>query len=168
MSPTSTSVSTYTRTKTATYLTEVVMGTIADILANLKIDLTVLYRDWKQDESAIKAWIDEGSVTQVVLECRQPNGSVSPVIEFPVAYHASGEGNASFTADRASLARFRAKLQQVPLGTSFSILCSFNGPHSDQPGWTPAARASTEGLTAHTFGTLASAPHAAMTMRYLR
>ena len=57
MSSTSTSTTTQTRTQTAVFLTDVVMGTIADILADLRIDVTALYRDWKQDEAAIAAWI---------------------------------------------------------------------------------------------------------------
>lgn len=164
---TSTSTSTYTRTNTAVYLTDVVMGAIADILGHLRIDLTTLYRDWAQDEAAIKTWIEEGSLKQVVLECHQPNGTVAPIIEFPVSYQASGVGDASFTADRASLARYRAKLAGVPTGTTYNIICTFNGAHTPMPGWGPATRASTTGLQSMRFGTLGSAPHASVDMRYL-
>lgn len=167
MSLTSTSVSTYTKTQTATYLTDVVLGTIANILADLKIDITILYRDWKQDEAAIAAWIEEESLQQVVLECHQPSGTISPIIEFPVAYTLSGKGDATFTADRASLNRYLAKLQQVPPGTTFGLICTFRKAHSAQPGWGAASRASTDGLKALSFGTLSSAPHAALSMRYL-
>lgn len=167
MSPTSTSVSTYTRTQTATYLTEVVMGSIANILANLKIDLTILYRDWKQDEAAISAWIEEESLEQVVLQCHRPNGAINPIIEFPVAYTASGKGDATFTADRAALARFQVKLDRVPTGTTYTLFCTFRKAHTTQPGWSPSSRASTHGLQSLKFGTLASAPHAALAMRYL-
>lgn len=144
------------------------MGTIADILADLRIDLTRLYRDWTQDESAIATWIEEGSLQEVVLECHQPNGTVTPVLEFPVAYLNSGVGDAAFTSDRAALARYRAKLDRVPAGTTFTLLCSFSGPHSDQPGWGPGTRASVAGLRSSRFGTLGSAPHASVGMRYLR
>jgi hypothetical protein len=167
MTSTATSTSTFTRTHTAVYLTEVVMGTIADILADLRIDLTRFYRDWKQDEAAIAAWIAEGSLKEVVLECHQPNGTVSPVIEFPVSYRADGLGDAKFTAARAALARYRAKLDRVPAGTVFALVCTFNGPHSSQAGWGPANRASTDHLRSLRFGTLASAPHASVDMRYL-
>jgi len=163
-----TSTITYTRTKTAVYLTEVVMGTIADILADLRMDVTALYRDWKQDEAAIQAWIHETSLKQVTLECHQPNGRVSPIIEFPLVYNVSGVGDARFTADRAALARYRAKLDRVPPGTTFALLCSFDKPHSEQPGWGPATRASISGMSSLTFGTLASAPNASVSMRYLR
>lgn len=167
MSPTSTSVSTYSRTQTATYLTDVVMGTIADILADLKIDVTVLYRDWNQDEAAIAAWIEEESLQQVVLECHQPNGKVAPIIEFPVAYTAAGKGDATFTADRAALARYRAKLERVPPGTTYTLFCTFRKARTPQPGWGPGTRASTDRLRSLKFGTLGTAPHAAVSMRYL-
>jgi hypothetical protein len=144
------------------------MGTIADILADLKIDVTVLYRDWKQDEAAIAAWIEEESLQQVVLECHQPNGTVSPIIEFPVAYTTSGKADATFTADRAALARYRAKLERVPAGTMYGLICTFRKARTPQPGWGPATRASTDGMKSLKFGTLASAPHAALSMRYLR
>ena len=105
---TSTSTRTVTRTHTATHLADVIMGAIADILADLSIDLTTLYRDWTQDENAIQAWILEGSLTEVVLECHQPSGTVSPVIEFPVVYRTDGSGDAEFTTSRASTAGLRS------------------------------------------------------------
>jgi hypothetical protein len=168
VSSTSTSATTHTRTQTAVFLTDVVMGTVADILADLRIDVTALYRDWKQDEAAIAAWIGESSLEQVVLECHQPNGTVSPVIEFPVAYRSSGTADAKFTADRAALARYRAKLDRVPAGTAFRLICTFRKTPSPQPGWAPGSRAATGGLRSLRFGTLASAPDATVSLRYLR
>ena len=110
-----------------------------------EIDLTTLYRDWTQDENAIQAWILEGSLTEVVLECHQPSGTVSPVIEFPVVYRTDGSGDAEFTTSRARLARFRAKMDRVPAGTTYRLFCAFNGPHTPQPGWSPGTRASALG-----------------------
>jgi hypothetical protein len=144
------------------------MGTIADILADLRIDVTALCRDWKQDEAAIAAWILETSLEQVVLECHQPSGTIAPVIEFPVAYRTGGTADTRFTADRAALARYRAKLDRVPAGTAFRLLCTYCKTPSPQPGWEPASRASTSGLRSLRFGTLASAPDATVSLRYLR
>jgi hypothetical protein len=166
MTSTSTNTYTFTRTHTATHITDVVMGAISDILADLGVDPTGWSRDWDQNEAAIKAWIEEGTLETVVLECHAPSGLVAPVIEFPVAYHTSGEGNADFTASRARLARFRAKLDRVPPGTSHKLLCTFNGPRTPQPGWGPGQRANTDGLNGITFGTLGAAPHASTGMRY--
>ena len=91
-----TSVSTYSRTYTATHLADVILGSIADILATLGIDPTRLFADWPTDQSAISAWISEGTLKCVTLECHRPNGSVNPIFEFPVSYTAGGVGN---TAD---------------------------------------------------------------------
>ncbi|MFJ1799764.1 hypothetical protein [Streptomyces sp. NPDC088180] len=156
----------YTRTHTATHLTDVILGTITDILADLGINMDRFRRDWVQNEDAIKAWIKEGSLDTVVLECHQPAGAVAPVIEFPVSYTTAGDGNAEFTASRARAARFRAKFDHVPAGTTHRLFCTFNGPRTPQPGWGPGQRASTDGLRGITFGTLGSAPHASTGMRY--
>jgi hypothetical protein len=162
-----TSTSTHTRTHTATHLTDVIMGTIADVLGSLGIDVTTFYRDWDQDESAIQAWILEGSLTAVVLECHHPDGTVAPIFEFPVTYNTSGVGDAEFTASRARLARFLAKLDSVPRGTVQKIFCTFSGSHSAQPGWAPGTRASVEGLRSLSYGKLGAAPDASASMRYL-
>ena len=165
---TATSVATYTRTHTATHLADVILGSIADILGTLGIDPTRLFADWDTDQRAILNWIFEGSIRCVALECHQPNGTVSPIFEFPVSYTATGEGNQRFTADRAALARYLAKLQHVPQGTTYRLFCSFNGPHSDQKGWSAGTRASLSGMRSHSFGTLAAGPHANAGLLYFR
>ena len=166
MTYTSTSVSTYTRTHTATHLADVILGSIADILGTLSIDVTRLFADWDTDQRAISAWVNEGSLACVALECHQPGGAVTPIFEFPVLYTTTGEGDRKFTADRASLARYLAKLQRVQSGTTYRLFCTFNGSHSQQPGWNPGTRASTSGMRSYGFGTLASAPHANTSLRY--
>jgi hypothetical protein len=168
MSTTSTSTITNTRTKTAVFLTDVVLGSVADILAELRIDLTHLYKDWDQDEAAICAWIDEQSLEGVILECIQPGGRVAPIFEFPVTYRTSGVGDATFVESRASLARYRAKLDRVPSGTTFRLVCTFRSTHSPQSGWHSTTRASTAGLKSLSFGTIGQAPDATASMRYWR
>lgn len=162
---TSTSTATYTRTHTATHLSEAIMGSIAEILGTLKIDATRLSTDWDQDQSAISAWIEEGSLKEVVLECVRPDGAVRPIFEFPVTYEAGGAGEASFVHSRAALARYQAKLATVPSGTSYRLFCSFSGARTAQPGWGPGTRASTDGLRSASFGSLAEGPHARTGLR---
>jgi hypothetical protein len=125
---------TFTRAHTATHLTGVILGTIGDILADLTITTSQFTRNWDTNEKAINAWIAEGSLEQVVLECHQPSGVVAPVIEFPVSYAADGTGSTEFTAAHARLARFRAKLDRVPAGTTCQLVCTFTGPRTPQPG----------------------------------
>ena len=163
-----TSVSTFTRTHTATHLADVILGSIADILATLGIDPTRLFADWPTDQTAISAWIAEGSLKCVALECHRPDGTVNPIFEFPVSYTVSGVGNRKFTADRAALAKYLAKLQHVPRGTAYRFFCSFSRPHSPQAGWSPGKRASVNGMRSSSFGTLAAGPHAGAGMRYYR
>jgi hypothetical protein len=161
-----TSVSAYTRTHTATHLADVILGSIADILCTLGIDATRVFADWDTDQRAICAWIEEGSLASVALECHQPGGAVAPIFEFSVSYAGTGEGDRKFTADRAALARYLAKLQSVPRGTEYRLFCTYKGPHSDQTGWSPATRASLSGMRSYSFGTLAAGPHASAGLRY--
>lgn len=161
---TSTSTTTYTYTHTATYLADVIIGTIADVLALLGIDPGSSSR-WDQDEAAIAAWIEEQSLGTVVLECERPDGETRPIFEFPVTYRA---GEAQFENSRASMARAQAKISSVPAGTTYRLFCTFRTTRTPQPGWGPGVRASTSGLRATSFGTLADAPHASAGVRYLR
>ena len=121
MTPTSTSTSVHVRTRTATFLSELVMGTIGDILAELGIDLMRLYSNWAQDQAAIKAWIEEGSLEMVIMECHRPDGVVKPIFEFPINYEAGGSADKAFVESRASMARYRAKrtrCQRTPVSAS--------------------------------------------------
>ncbi len=165
---TRTSTTTVTRTHTAIHLADVILTSVAGILAELSIDRTRLLSDWACDQHAISNWIEEGSLECVVLECHQPGGAVSPILEFPVSYGSSGMGDRKFTADRASLARYLAKLHSVSDGTSYYLLCTFNGDHSQQPGWGPAIRISVSGMRAHSFGRLAAGPDAGADLRYYK
>ena len=161
---TSTSTTTYTHTHTATYLSDVIMGTVADVLALLGIPPSGSAR-WDQDEAALSAWIEEQSLGMVVLECSRPDGSVRPIFEFPISYEG---GKGSFENSRASMARAQAKISTVPSGTTYRLFCVFRSARSEQPGWTSGYRASTDGLRSTSFGTLAEAPHASASVRYLR
>ena len=165
---TATATSVYTRTHTATYLTEVILGSIGELLAELGIKSDRLYERWELDAAAIQQWIEEESLDTVVLECHQPSGTVSPIVEFPVVYNAYGLGDKQFTAQRAKLARYRAKLARVPAGTLFGIVCTFRtSHHTPMDGWTATSRASTSGMRSSSFGVLASAPHGSASMRVL-
>jgi hypothetical protein len=161
-----TSVSTYSRTHTATHLADIILGSIADILGTLGINATRVFADWDTHQHAISAWITEGSLASVALECHQPGGAVAPIFEFPVSYAGTVEGDRKFTADRAALARYLAKLQSVPTGTVYRLFCTYNGSHSDQTGWIPATRTSLTGMSSYSFGTLAAGPHASAGLRF--
>lgn len=168
MTSSQTHTTSHTRTETATFLSEVIMGGMVDILATLGIDVTRMYADWDQDVTAIREWIEEESLETVVLECQQPGGTTAPIFEFPVSYEPGGRGDKSFVKSQALLTRYRAKLESVPAGTTYRLVCTFRAPRTPKVGWDPTTRASTDGLTASSFGTLGGAPHAGVSLRYLK
>lgn len=162
---TATSTSTHTRTQTATHLSDVVMATMRDVLAHLGIDATRLLRNWDRDQKAIAAWIYEGSLKHVVLECHQPSGAVAPVLEFPVSYTSANVGDQAFVTSQARIVSYLAKIANVPAGSTYKLFCEFNGPRTPQDGWSPGTRASMNDLRGRTIGTVASAPHASTSAR---
>lgn len=154
-----TSTTTYTFTHTATFLADVIMSNMLGILTALSIDSTRLRSGWQRDLSAIAAWIGERSLAKVVLECQQPNGTTSPIFEFPVRYESTGKGDESFVKDNAAIARWSVKIGSVPAGTTFRLVCTHSGAYTPQPGWSEANRASTAGLASRSLGTIGSGPH---------
>jgi hypothetical protein len=160
-----TSTNSYTRTHTATHLSDVIMTSLSDILNSLGIDPSRLYRDWNQDSHAISAWIEEGTLATVSLECHQSAGKVDPIFEFPISYSAPGFGDRKFTADNASLMRYMAKIKSVPAGTTYKLFCTFNGRHTPQPGWSTGTKASTAGLRSRAIGTIGTSPDASASAR---
>lgn len=162
MSAVATQTRTYTQTHTATHLADVVLGCLGDLLARMGIDANRFQRNFDQNEKAIAAWIEEGSLAEIVLECHRPNGSVAPIFEFPVTY---GPGGSGFIDSRAAFARYLAKIATAPRGTTYHLICSFNGYHSPQPGWRSTTRASTGNLRSTSLGTLGEGPHAAVSGR---
>lgn len=151
-----------TRTHTATHLADVVLGCLGDLLGYIGIDASRFQRNFDRNERAIAAWIEEGSLAEVVLECHRPNGSTRPIFEFPVTY---GPGGTGFVDGRGAFARYLPKISSVPTSTTYSLICTFNGPHSSQDGWGPASRTSTDSLRSTSMGTLGEGPHARLAGR---
>ena len=164
MSAVATSTAVHTRTQTATHLADIILGSLGDLLARLGIDPSGFQRQFDENEKAIAAWIEEGSLKEVALECHRPNGLVKPVFEFPVSYTTTGAG---FVDSRAAFARYLPKITTLPSGTTYELFCSYNGWHSDQGGWGPGTRASTAGLRSTSMGGLGEGPHARVSGRHL-
>lgn len=161
----STSTQIITRAHTAVHLTSAIEGAIAEILGHLGISARTLLSEWGVEyEPAIQAWIKEGSLDKVVLECTRPGGTVDPIFEFPIDYLA--DGGASLSHRHVALARQWVKLNRVPSGTSYRIICSYNGTHTPQSRWSPTTRTSTASLQSVTLGTLAAGPYARASVRY--
>lgn len=159
-------VSAYTivRSHTATHLSNAIAGAITEILTQLGISALTLASNWDQSYGpAIRAWIEEGALGVVIVECHRPGGDVEPIFEFPVEY--TSDGSAGFSHRHLALARHWAKFSRVPAGTTFVIRCGYRFPPTDLHGWTWGTRASTAGLRGVTLGTLAAGPHAAASIR---
>jgi len=155
---------TITSTHTATHLSNAIAGALAEIFTHLEISARSLMDEWdSRFEPAIRTWVEERSLKQVILECRRPNGLVEPILEFPVEYDTSG--TASLLHRHEPLARLWRKIDPVPVGTTWTILCQFWCSPTDVAGWSDAQRSLTDELRSFSLGTLAAGPDASVSIR---
>jgi hypothetical protein len=160
---TATSTRTITRAHTAVQLSSAISGAIAEILTHVGISARSLMVDWARSyDPAIRAWIEEGSLSQVVVECHRPDGQVEPIFEFPIDYT---DGSGSLSNRHVAFARQVAKFTSVPSGTTCTIICQYRYTPRDMHGWSNTTRASTVGLRSRNLGTLATGPHASASIR---
>lgn len=160
----STSTYTYTTTHTATYLTDVILGTLSEAIAHLGLSTSIITSDWGRNEAAIMQWIKERSLKCVSVEFTKPSGEVITVVDFPVNYTTSGVESASFSASSARISRFLAKYSALPSSTRIRLVVSYYGYHTPMDGWSSTHSINRSGLSATNAGTLASAPGAAASM----
>jgi Bacterial HORMA domain 2 len=161
----STRIATNTRTQTAVFLADTIMGAFSEVIAVLGLSHTSLTSQWTIIENGIKQWIEEGSLSDVVLECG-PTDRPYAVFEIPIQY-SYGTGEVEFVASKARLARYLAKLATVPAGATYRVVTSHNGPHAPMPGWSATTRASTVDMSSYSLGSLGRAPDASISARYL-
>lgn len=159
-----TATRTITRAHTATHLSNAMEGALVEILEHLGVSARSLMAAWAGTyDPAIRQWIEEGSLSQLVLECHRPDGEVEPIFEFPVEY--SDDGAAALSHRHVAQARLWVKLNRVPSGTAYKVVCQHQRTPTSMPGWTDGYRASTVGLRSITFGTLAAGPYATASIR---
>lgn len=146
----------YTSTHTATYLCDAIRANIVQLLQHLGLDGLRLSNDWDSSyASAIRAWIEEGSLKTVVLECTTPSG-ITKRFDFDVEY--LDGTTVRFRNRTQTMAGYLVKIASIPSSSTWRIVCRYHGPHSSQPGWssTSLAAATTPSMS---FGTVAQAPH---------
>lgn len=158
---TSTSTHTYTRTHTATFLTDVVLSTLTQVMSHLGLNSSRLRNEWAIEYApAIRAWLAEGSLRTVVLECTTPAGRKER-FDLPVEYI---DGTGSFRDRAGRVLRYLDKVNRLPSGSTWRIVCQYNGGHTPQPGWGSTSLDAPTGL-AMSLGTVGRAPHATVGLR---
>lgn len=162
---TSVGTRTTTHTRTATHLSDAILGAFSSALAHLGLADSYLARHWATIENGLTTWIEEGSLDEVRLEIGSPSDP-DAVFEVPIAYRYTGEGNVEFVTSQARLTRALAKLTTVPAGAKYRVVVTHRCQHTQVSGWTETTAADTSGLSAYHLGSLASGPDASASMTY--
>jgi hypothetical protein len=160
-----TNITTATRAQTAVHVTGAVMDTFQNVLASLGLSSRYLDRHWDTIETGLKAWIDEGSLEHVQLECgdaRDPDA----VFLIPLSYRTAGNGDLAFVTSHARVVRALAKLESVPAGTDYRVVVKTKSWAKELDGWSSTTAADTSGLSSYELGGVAGAPHASASLTY--
>lgn len=161
MMTTSTISRTTTIVHTATYLTDAIFGTMSTLLEHLGLDALTLAREWENTYApAIRAWIQERTLKEVVLECTTPAG-VKQRFDFAVDYTDGGGG---FRNRMQVLSGYYGKIASLPARTTWRIVCTYYPGRTPQPGWSATTLDAGVGPSM-SLGTLARAPHAQVSLK---
>ncbi len=159
-------LSTSTRTQTAVHLTDIITGAFSHIVAHMGTSPGYIHQHWATIELGLMTWIEEGSLSDVSLEFGDPRTPVA-IFEIPLQYRFTGTGDVEFVASRARLARLMAKIDKVPVGTSYRVVANHDGPHAEVAGWSTTTAADRHGLSSYNLGSLGSGPEAAASLKHL-
>lgn len=155
---------TYTSTHTATFLTETILGTLVEAIAQLGLKPTAVTDDWVRNEAAVLKWIEERSLKSLSVEFTSAVGTLITVVEFPVEYSTGGGDPAQFRASKDRIRRFLTKYAALPASTQTRLFAKFYGYHTEMPGWSRGTSTDRSGLRSTSAGTLATAPGASASM----
>lgn len=147
-----TTVATYSRTHSVTYVADNVMKSLKDIIRLSGMDPVKLTNEWESTHRAIRTWLASEHLVKVVLEIYNP-ATDSLVLRWDVdIIYGWADGDGSFYTDTDQLRYHIRKAGVAPASASYEILLKNKPgePHVD--GWGPGAFRSTDGLVRQSLG----------------
>lgn len=163
-----TTTNTRTYTHTATQLASAITSALAETLLAIGVSTARVGRVAGY-ETAIRNWIEEGSLGRIRITLTSPGGVEKPAYSFEISYTA-WDPNQEFRDQLARIRRQVAKEPRVRTGTEFAVIASSRpGPRlSPQPGWSPIGRTLPLFSDGYRHGTAASGPGASAVLNSYR
>lgn len=163
-----TSTTTYTFTRTATHLAGAITASLAETLLSIGISASEVARVYTY-ERAISAWIDEKSLSKVLVEIITPNGTLTVGYTWEIDYYTADPAQA-FRDQLARLRRQLVKEPRVRSGSTFQVTAVHRPGWSlsEQPGWSWRTAALPDLSGGYRHGTTASGPGASAVLRSYR
>lgn len=147
-------VATYNYTHSVTYVTDNILKSLKDIIVLSGLDPAKFVESWESNKRAMKAWLDSGHLTKVVLEVYDPSNDQLIIrwdIEIVYSWQAAGDG--SFWTDTDQLRYAIKKAGVIPSLAKYDLILQNKNGRPDVEGWSSCSYRSTDGMAKQSLGT---------------
>lgn len=147
-------VATYSYTHSVTYVTDNILKSLKDIIVLSGLNPATFVNDWESNKRAMKAWLNSGHLTKVVLEVYDPSNDRLIIrwdIEIIYSWQSTGDG--SFWTDTDQLRYAIKKAGVVPSLAKYELILQNKEGRPDVEGWSRGCYRSTEGMAKQSLGT---------------
>jgi len=147
-----TSVASYSRTQSVTYVAENILKSLKDIIRLSGMDPTKLVGGWVSNQLAISTWLASEHLEKVVLEIYSPvTGKLVTRWDIDIVYSwSTGDGN--FWVDTDQLRYAIKKTGTAPENVTYRLMLKTKPGEPTVLGWGSSPFLSTEGFVRHTLG----------------
>lgn len=158
----------YTRTHTATFVSDNIRNVLRDIVRESGLDPANLMDDWQTLGEAARAWLESGHLNGVTIQFYLPDSSSAAAMwELPISYDGSGD-DSDMWYSKEHLLRTIAKAAKPPSNAVYKV--TFNvapgAPHVD--GMCDVELKSVNGLVSRSAGTSIATPDIMAGLKYWR
>jgi hypothetical protein len=151
-----TTVTVNTYTHSVTYVTDNILKTLKDIIALSGLNPGKFVGNWNSNHRAIKAWIESGHLTSVVLEIKHPQtGALIIRWDLTIAY-GWGSGDGSFWTDTDAIKFAIKKAGVMPSEADYRIVLTTKPGEPAVDGWSDCSFSSLDGFVRQTVGSAIS------------
>ena len=147
-----TTVAVHSYTHSITYVADNVLKSFKDVIRLSGLDPTSFTDNWELYVRGVKAWMQSGHLTRVVLEIFDPKTDALVLRwDLDIAYEWTG-GDGSFYTDTDQLRYAIRKAGVAPSEAKYALVLNLKPGHPEVAGWVDGATRSTVGMARHSLG----------------
>lgn len=147
-----TSVITYSRTQSVTYVADNILKSLKDIIRLSGMDPTNLVNDTEINMRGIKAWLESEDLEKITLEIYDPKTN-DLILRWDIDVNYSwSAGDGNFWTDTDQLRWAIRKAGVAPISAKYDLLLRTKPGRPDVPGWSRTTARSTDGMVRQSLG----------------
>ncbi|MEX0348236.1 MAG: HORMA domain containing protein [Paracoccaceae bacterium] len=147
-----TSVITYSRTQSVTYVADNILKSLKDIIRLSGMDPTNFVNDTEINMRGIKAWLESEDLEKITLEIYNPTTD-KLILRWDIDVNYSwSAGDGSFWTDTDQLRWAIRKAGVAPTSAKYDLLLRTRPGRPDVPGWNRTTARSTDGMVRQSLG----------------